>query len=88
MEQLGAIVEYISLASPVYAEQVAERIVERLRQAQEFPESGRAVPEASVTELRELLEYPYRIIYRRGAATIEVVTIVHGRQDLTSLLPS
>jgi plasmid stabilization system protein ParE len=31
-EQLGSIAEYISLASPVYAEQVVERIVLRLRQ--------------------------------------------------------
>jgi hypothetical protein len=42
---LGSIAEYISLASPIYAEQVVERIVLRLRQAQEFPESGRRVPE-------------------------------------------
>ena len=42
--QLGAIAEYISLASPVYAEQMVERIVSRLRQAQDFPDSGRRVP--------------------------------------------
>lgn len=44
VNRLGAIAEYISLASPIYAEQVVERIVVRLRQAQELPESGRRVP--------------------------------------------
>ena len=46
------------------------------------------MPEASVSDLRELLEYPYRIIHRSGATSIEVVTIVHGRQDLIRQAPS
>lgn len=87
IDQLGAIVEYISLASPVYADQVAERILARLAQAQEFPASGRRVGEADLEELRELIESPYRIIYRFGATDIVVVTVVHGRQDLASTLP-
>ena len=47
VNQLSAIAEYISLSSPVYAEQLVERMVLRLRQAQQFPESGRRVPESS-----------------------------------------
>lgn len=88
MNQLSAIAEYISLASPVYAEQVVERIGFRLRQAQMFPESGRRVPEAGNTEMRELLETPYRIIYRVRHETVEILAIVHGRQDLPPHLPS
>ncbi|MBA3343522.1 MAG: hypothetical protein H0T48_17030 [Gemmatimonadaceae bacterium] len=34
--QLGAIAEFVSLTSPVYAEQLVERLVDRLSQAQEF----------------------------------------------------
>ena len=82
VNQLGAIAEYISLASPVYAEQVIERIVGRLRQAQEFPESGRRLSEAPDAGLRELIESPYRLIYRVTPSAIEVIAIVHGRQDL------
>jgi toxin ParE1/3/4 len=87
VDELGAIAEYISLASPVYAEQVIERIVLRLRQAQAFPESGRRVPEASASEVRELIESPYRILYRAMPTAIEVIAIVHGRQDLPPHLP-
>ena len=50
VNRLSAIAEYVSLASPIYAEQVVERIGFRLRQAQMFPESGRQVPEAGNTE--------------------------------------
>jgi toxin ParE1/3/4 len=44
VNQLSAIAEYISLASPIYAEQVVERLIAWLRQAQDFPASGRHVP--------------------------------------------
>jgi plasmid stabilization system protein ParE len=82
VDQLGAIAEYIAVASPVYADQVVERIVFRLRQAQTFPESGRRVPEAPDLELRELIEAPYRIVYQAAQSTIVVIAIIHGRQDL------
>lgn len=82
VSQLGAIAEYIALVSPVYAEQTIDRIVARLRQAQEFPESGRRVAEAPTLELRELIELPYRLIYHAGDNAVVVIAIVHGRQDL------
>jgi toxin ParE1/3/4 len=86
-QQLEAIAEYISVSSPVYAEQVVERIVVRLRQVQEYPESGRLVPEAPNVDIRELVEPPYRLIYRVRSETVEILAIVHGRQDLPSHLP-
>ncbi|HXT17878.1 MAG TPA: type II toxin-antitoxin system RelE/ParE family toxin [Gemmatimonadaceae bacterium] len=85
--QLGAIAEHISLVSPVYAEQLLDRIVQRLRQAQAFPESGRRVPEAATLGVRELIDFPYRLIYRVHGDTVEVVAVVHGRQDLIAHLP-
>ena len=87
VNQLGAIAEYISLASPIYAEQVIERLIARLRQAQDFPASGRHVPEAGQTNLREVIEAPYRVIYRVAPSAIEVIAIVHGRQELGAHLP-
>ena len=87
VNQLGAIAEYIGVASPIYAEQTIDRIVLRLRQAQEFPESGRRVPEAPALDVRELIEIPYRLIYRVYDEAIEVLAVIHGRQDLPSHLP-
>src|SRR5687767_14811823 len=65
-----------------YAEQVIDRVVQRLEQAQRFPESGRAVPEYMQPDIRELLEFPYRLIYRVQPDAIEVLAILHGRQDV------
>lgn len=83
--QLGVIAEYIAVTSPVYAEQVVDRVVQRLEQAQRFPESGRAVPDYMQPDIRELLEFPYRVIYRVQPDAIEVLAILHGRQDVRAL---
>jgi toxin ParE1/3/4 len=83
--QLAAIAEYIGLASPVYAEQVMDRVASRLEQACAFPESGRVVPEVNRPEIRELIEPPYRLIYRVHSEIIEIVSVLHGRQHFSGL---
>jgi plasmid stabilization system protein ParE len=69
--QLAAIGEYISLDSPIYAEQLVDRLVARLEQARAFPESGRIVPEVGRVEIREFIDPPYRLIYRVHPDAIE-----------------
>lgn len=82
VDQLGAIAEYISRSSPVYAEQLVQRITHRLEQVRVFPDSGGSVAEAATPEVRQVLEWPYRIIYRSRHDVIEVLAVVHGRRDL------
>lgn len=83
--QLAGIIEYISLASPVYAEQTLERLIGRLDQARVFPDSGRVVPEVGRTEIRELVEPPYRLIYRLHSDVIELLSVLHSRQQFPGL---
>jgi toxin ParE1/3/4 len=85
VEQLGAIADYISLSSPVYAEAVVERVAMRVESALTYPDIGSRVPEFDAEEIRQLIEWPYRIIYRRHPDAIEVLAIVHGRRDLLNL---
>jgi plasmid stabilization system protein ParE len=40
------------------------------------------VPEFLRDDLRELVEPPYRIIYRIYPDAVEVLAIAHGRQDV------
>jgi toxin ParE1/3/4 len=79
--QLAAIAEYISLDSPVYAEQLVDRLVARLDQARAFPDSGRIVPEVGRIDMREFIDPPYRLIYRVHPDAIEVLSIVHSRRE-------
>lgn len=83
--QLAAVAEYVSLSSPVYAEHLVDRLASRLEQARAFPESGRVVPEFGRDEIRELIEWPYRLVYRVDADAIEVLSILHGRRELREI---
>jgi plasmid stabilization system protein ParE len=83
--QLAALAEYISLDSPFYAEQVVDRVVARLEQARRHPASGRIVPEFGREDVRELIEPPYRLVYRVQADGVEVLSILHGRQQVGEL---
>ncbi len=85
VKQLAALAEYISLDSPIYAEHVVDRLVGRLDQARRLPESGRHVPEFEREDLRELVEPPYRLIYRVRPDAVEVLSVLHGRQRLDEL---
>jgi toxin ParE1/3/4 len=81
-EHLAALARYIGRTSPLYAERMLDRLLARAAQLSDFPDSGRHVPEARDTQIRELFESPYRIIYLVQAARIDVLAVVHGRQDL------
>jgi len=77
---LGALRQYISQTSPFYAERMVQRILARAPQLAAFPDSGRMVPEVGRPEIREVIEGPYRVIYRHIADRVEVLAVVHGRQ--------
>jgi plasmid stabilization system protein ParE len=80
--QLRAIEAYIVQDSPPAAQRTITRLVRRARQAGEFPYSGRRVPEYQREDLRELLENPYRIIYRVCPDRVDILTLWHVRRLL------
>src|SRR2546430_16208928 len=45
-----------------------------------IPESGRSVPEYHQPDVREVLESPYRIIYRVHEHRVEILAVVHARR--------
>jgi len=83
--QLSAIADHVALTSPLYAAQLVERLIDRLGVAAAHPWSGRAVGELDREDTRELVERPYRIIYRVGSGVIHVLAIVHTRRDFDQL---
>jgi len=79
-EHLVGIYAYISQNSPVYAKRMVDKITRRSKQISDFPMSGRKVPEYQSDEIREVIEKPYRIIYRIKPDQIDVLAVVHGSQ--------
>ena len=57
---------------------MVERLTKRCAQFADFPMSGRTVPEYYTKDIRELIEKPYRIIYRIKPDQIDVLAVVHG----------
>lgn len=79
--------DYITVDSPRYARIVAERLFASVDRLVAFPLSGRVVPELNDPALREVIESPYRIVYRVRADVLEVITVVHSaRRFPTDLL--
>jgi len=78
VDHLVNIYEYIALNSPTYAKQMVDRITRRTVQIGEQPLSGRIVPEYEAEDIRELIEKPYRIIYRIKTEQIDVLAVIHG----------
>jgi toxin ParE1/3/4 len=77
-----AIASYIASDSPFYAGSVVRRIVALTRTLEKFPFAGRKVPEFEDENLREVIAYSYRIIYRVQTAEVIIAAVIHGKRDL------
>lgn len=80
IKHLTSIYQYIAQDSPLYAQRVADKIICRSEQIAAFPQSGRRVPEYEASDIREIIERPYRLIYRIKADQIDVLAVIHGAQ--------
>ena len=83
-DQLLQIREHLMLTSEIYAERAVDRLVSRSEQLEAFPHSGRRVPEYGRDDVRELIEQPYRLIYRVGPVRLDVLAVIHGHRSLPS----
>ena len=84
---LEAIRAFIEQDSPHYASVVIARLIRAVDQLRDFPQSGRVVPEFERRAVREIVERPYRIIYRvTGKDEIQVLTVHHGARRMPDAL--
>lgn len=85
LAHLENIYTYISQTSERYADAVVDKITARSIQIADFPFSGRKVPELDIEQIREIYEAPYRIIYYIKPDAIEVLAVIHSRQDISDI---
>ncbi len=86
---LQQIVQFIAENTPSNALAVLERMERRCLSLGPMPQRGRIVPElraAGVQTYRELVEGPWRIVYRYDARNVYVTAVLDARRDLSSLL--
>ena len=75
VRDLESIRDHIAQDSPLYASLVVQRLVQAPDRLLDFPESGRVVPERGQNDLREIIVRPFRVVYRVGRDSIEIVTV-------------
>ena len=85
IQQLTDIYEYIAKDSSRYASRMVDRITARSKQIGSFPASGQVVIEYDDPAIREVVEGPYRVIYRFDKSTVEVLAVIHGARLLPHL---
>ena len=73
-------------AVPQVGARLVGTILERIESLGDFPDAGRVVPEFDTPALRELIEPPFRIVYRRERDRVRIVRVWRSERLLT--LPS
>lgn len=84
---LQAIHDYVAQNSRRYAQALVDRITRRTANLGAMPFLGPEVPEYHDPAIREVLEYPYRIIFRVSSARIDILAVIHGARRLPRTPP-
>ena len=79
-QDLLSIKRYIEIDNPIAAKKWIRRLREGARNALHAPLAGRAVPELSREDIRELIEGNYRIVYQVFADRLVILTVFEGHQ--------
>ena len=85
VRDLEQIHTYIAADTPRYADVVAARIVQAFERLEDFPHSGRVVPELRRDDVRELIQGAYRLVYRLRGDRAEILAIHHGARRFPDL---
>lgn len=83
IERVTEIGDYIATEYPQTALRIVKEIIESVARLQQFPKSGRIVPEFDNPYIREVIHAPYRILYQEYNDAVEILTVIHSRQLLT-----
>lgn len=82
---LTGIVAFVSSTSEVYAEALVEELDRRLQLLRAYPDMGKPVRQDGSDGVRELVVASHRVFYVKRRDALEVVAIVHGRQQTPDL---
>ena len=90
-DDLNEIIEYYFSLSSGYVEKVIDEFRMNIMSLQDYPKSGRIVPELErqgVLHYRELVQGNYRIVYEISEDIVIVHTIIDARRNFESLIIS
>jgi toxin ParE1/3/4 len=85
IRDVESIRDYIAQDSRRYAELTVGRILASIERLQDFPQSGRMVPERDNPEIREVIVGPFRVVYRYRGDVVEIATVFRASRLFPSV---
>jgi len=89
-EDLAEIIAYIKEHSGAkISREILDRIRDKVARTSVFPEGYRVVPELNeigVSDIREIIEAPWRILFRTSDNEIRIISVVDGRRNIEEIL--
>ncbi|MDD2585779.1 MAG: type II toxin-antitoxin system RelE/ParE family toxin [Syntrophomonadaceae bacterium] len=88
-QDLKKIIEYIATDSETQARRVYLAIKQKADNLQHMPLRGRMVPELKyygISIYRELISFPWRIIYKTEQNKVWVLAVIDGRRNVEDIL--
>ncbi|MEK6713239.1 MAG: type II toxin-antitoxin system RelE/ParE family toxin [Nitrospirota bacterium] len=78
VQDLASIHSYITRDSNVYADALLLEIFHFVEKLEQFPRSGRVVPELNDGNTREIIVGNYRVIYDIAHLRVRILAVLHG----------
>jgi plasmid stabilization system protein ParE len=85
-DDLVETVDYIARDSAAYAAALAQRVCDAGDSLAELSERGRPYPDPAYPGYRELIIWPYRLVYEVDAERVIIHGVFHGSRDVPKLL--
>ncbi len=86
---MESIVEYIGQNNPLNARKVLEKIFNACGKLENYPKSGRIIPELKLQNIdtyRELIVDVWRILYRIEGSRIYILAVIDSRRNIDDAL--
>ncbi|QLE56780.1 type II toxin-antitoxin system RelE/ParE family toxin [Nostoc sp. TCL26-01] len=84
LTDLAAIGDFIARDAPSFAQVFVNKVFLSVERLENFPSSGRIVPEISQDNIREIIFGSYRIVYLLTDNEVSILTIFHSSRQLNS----
>ena len=85
ISDLKSIHDYIAKDSKFYAKRYVQKLISRVNQLENFPNSGKIVSEFNNKNIKELIEGNYRIVYKINTDHIGIVRVHHSAKILRNI---
>ena len=80
MEDLRSIKAFIVKDNPKAAVRMIRKIKAAVKHLEEFPNSGRIIPETSNPQLREVIISNYRVMYQISESSVNIFAVYEGHR--------